>query len=453
MKNMTKLPEQLLSQAIARGAEAAEVFQAGSLSRPIVFEGNRLKQAETSQSEGVSLRLWKNGRPGLAVGYGPIDPQALVEKALAISTLNLPETPYLSTGRSAEGAVIEHQRVFPDRGTAVDVEQLVTWGEGAIAQIRDRFPEVVCEAELSCDIEQTRLINSNGLDYHHQDTSLSGYISAELVNPDDFLCVSDGTINRNHLDMGAVADNIIQRMGWAQRTVSLSDMNHRLGQQIPIIFTPGAAWLLWNTLRAALNGKRVIEGISPWSQKWGDVVIDEAITLQQNPTVGPYSCPFDDEGVLTRPLVFVENGRLKNWYCDQTLGQPNRDTPVPGLGDGSTGNGIRPDLSSYPTPGLINLLVTPGDLSWNVLISQFPEAIIVDQVLGEGGDLTGDMSVNLELGYYVRHGEIIGRVKDTMVSGNAYTALNSLIALGSDAEWSGSTHTPSVAVASLSVTG
>jgi PmbA protein len=190
---------------------------------------------------------------------------------------------------------------------------------------------------------------------------------------------------------------------------------------VPIIFTPAAAWLLWDTLRAALDGKRVQEGTSPLSKRWGDRIVDTAINLRQDPTLGPYGCPFDDEGVLTQPLVFIEAGRVKNWYCDRAIGQPkpgpeksgskNAANLVPGLGNGSTGNGIRPSLGSYPTPGLINLMITPGDDDWNKLISQQESAIIIDQVLGEGGDITGDMSVNLELGYWVNQGEIIGRVR------------------------------------------
>ena len=66
------LAEQLLELAIKSGAQAAEVYQSRSLSRPVFFEANRLKQLETSQSEGTVLRLWRNGRPGLTVAYGAV---------------------------------------------------------------------------------------------------------------------------------------------------------------------------------------------------------------------------------------------------------------------------------------------------------------------------------------------------------------------------------------------
>lgn len=430
------LPERLLACALSAGAQAAEVYYSSSLEKPVIFEGNRLKQAETTQAEGMALRLWKDGRPGLAVGYGPIEPKVLVEKALAISPLNEPETP-----RLAEGTVKDFGAV----GEATAVEDLVEKGKEAISLIRDRFPEIVCEASLAYDIEQTRLLTSTGLDYRSKDTTLSGYINAELVNQDDFLYVSDGVVNRGSLDMVSVANSIIKRLSWAERTVA------PVTGQVPVIFTAGAAGLLWETVRAALNGKRVKEGTSPWGDRVGDRVLSPMLTLRQDPTVGPYSSPFDDEGMLTQPIAFVENGIVKSWFADLATGQSTTD--FPGFSGSSTGNGIRPGLGSYPTPGLINLLIEPGEHSWEKLVAQYPDAIIVDQVMGEGGDVTGNLSINLELGYRVSQGEIIGRVKDTMVTGNAYEALGSVLALGSDAEWNGATYTPSIMVNELSVTG
>lgn len=431
---LADLPEQLLDGAIAQGAQSVEVYQSSSLDRPVIFEGNRLKQVETTQAEGVSLRLWKDGRPGVAVGYGPVEPEVLIEKALAISQLNEPETP-----RLAEGS----KRDFGSVGQSMSVERLIDQGKEAIALIRSHFPEAVCEAELSCNIENTRLITSKGLDYCHQDTTLGGYLNAELIDRDDFLSVGDGVIGRDRLDVIATANSIMQRMHWASRTVP------PLNGQLPVIFTPKAADLLWDTLRAALNGKNVREGTSPWANRWGDRVVSEAVTLYQDPSIGPYSCPFDDEGILTKPITLVESGIVKSWYTDLTIGAASQ---TPGV-NGSTGNGIRPGLGGYPTPGLINLLIDPGVLLWESLVSQQKDAIVVDQIMGEGGDITGNLSINLDVGYRVKDGEIIGRVKDTMVSGNAYTALSNLIALGCDSQWSGSTYTPSVVLEGLSVTG
>lgn len=160
---------------------------------------------------------------------------------------------------------------------------------------------------------------------------------------------------------------------------------------------------------------------------------------------GPYSCPFDDEGTPTQSLVFIQNGVLQHFYGDRTIGRQ--------LGTDTTGNGFRPGLGSYPTPGLFNFLIQPGSASLPDLIQQLDDGLIVDQMLGDGGSISGDFSINVDLGYRVQNGQVIGRVKDTMVAGNVYTALKQLVALGDDGDWNGSCYTPSLIVEGLSTTG
>ena len=424
------LAEQLLELALKSGAEAAEVYQSRSLSRPVFFEANRLKQLETSQSEGTALRLWRNGCPGLTVAYGDVDPQAMVEKSLALSQLNPPETVELGTyGEDS----------YSDLGTSVSVEMLINWGKEAIALIRDVYPDILCHSDWECDIENTRLINSKGLDSHYTDTTLSCYMSAEWVRGDDFLSVADGQTQRDKLNPEKVASQILQRLNWAKENIPSPS------GRSPVLFTSKAADMLWGTVQSALNGKHILEKASPWADRLGKPVIAPTLTLYQNPAAGPYSCPFDDEGQPTQSLVFIENGILRNFYSDRTTGRQ--------LNSSSTGNGFRPGLGSYPTPGLFNFLIQPGDLSLLDLISKMDDGLIIDQMLGSCSGLSGDFSINVDLGYRVKNGQIIGRVKDTMVAGNVYTALKQVVQLGGDADWNGSCYTPSLIVEGLSITG
>jgi len=485
------LAECLLELALKAGAEAAEVLQSRSWSRPVYFEANRLKQMESAQAEGTALRLWYQGRPGLAVAYGPVEPQAVVERAIALSHLNPPETielnhkfepfsscaPHLGrpkpigsseVGREASRFKFEpfsscaphlgrpkpigsseagreasrfksSSYHSPDLGTPVAVEQLIAWGQEAIALVRDSYPEVLCTGEWECESETTRLLNSKGLDCSYTDTTLSGYVTAEWTRGDDLLSISDGQTQRDSLQPEILAHQICQRLDWSQRQVPPCQ------GYVPVLFTAKAADMLWGTIQAALNGKQVLERASPWSDRLGELVIAEALTLGQDPKAGPYSCPFDDEGTPTRPAVFIQNGVLQLFYADRTIGQQ--------LGSGTTGNGFRPGLDSYPTPGLFNLLVQPGSQSLPSLIATLGDGLIIDQVLGSGAGISGNFSINVDLGYRVQGGTIAGRVKDTMVFGNVYQALKALVALGADADWNGACYTPSLIVEGLSATG
>jgi PmbA protein len=423
-------PEAFLELALRCGAEAAEVFQSESLARPVTFEANRLRQLETSQADGLALRLWRNGRPGLAVAYGAVEPQALVDRALALSDLNEPEALELVAGAT---------RREPDLGKAVPVEQLVQWGKEAIAQVRDKYSDVLCSAGFDCEVETTRLINSKGLDCRSDDTTLSGYLEVEWVRGDDFLNIGDGVVDRQTLNPKDLTAPVLQRLAWAQENAEITT------GRLPVILTAKAADLLWMTVQSALSGKQVFEGSSPWMEMRGKAIANPMLTLKQDPNLGPFSCLFDDEGTETQARNYIESGVLQGFYADRTVGRS--------LGMESTGNGFRSSLGSYPTPGLFNLIVVSGKQDLEAMIASLDEGLILDQILGGGAGISGDFSINVDLGYQVSKGQIVGRVKDTMVSGNVYQALKQLVTIGSDGAWSGSCWTPSVLVEGFSVTG
>ena len=64
-------------------------------------------------------------------------------------------------------------------------------------------------------------------------------------------------------------------------------------------------------------------------------------------------------------------------------------------------------------------------------------------------------SVNLQFAYKIEGGEIVGRVKDCMLAGNVYDALQDIAAIGDEAErvdrWSVSGFLPYVQISQLSV--
>ncbi len=427
---MTTDLEQLLDLALKTGATDAEVYYSRSLSHPIFFEANRLKQLESSESEGTALRVWRNGCPGLAVAYGPVEPQALVEKAIALSGLNPCETPELNEAKTA---------IYPTVGKTLPVENLVEIGKTAIAQIREAYPEVLCSGELECEEDQTILLNSKGLHCENSDIAISYYFGVEWIRGEDFLAVYDGEYSRDKIDPQQVVQQILQRLNWAK-----DNAPPPLGK-VPVLFTPNAATMLWGTVTAALNGKRVLEDSSPWSQKRGEQVLSEIVTLSQNPQQVPYDCPFDDEGTTTQALTLIQQGKVEQFYSDRATARQ--------LGQSSTGNGFRPGLGGYPTPSLVNCIIEAGQGSLSDLIGQIDNGLLIDQILGGGPDISGDFSINVDLGYCIEKGQIIGRVKDTMVAGNVYTILKQILALGSDRQWNGSCFTPSVLVDGVSVVG
>jgi PmbA protein len=71
--------------------------------------------------------------------------------------------------------------------------------------------------------------------------------------------------------------------------------------------------------------------------------------------------------------------------------------------------------------------------------------------VGQGNVIGGAFSHPVALAYRVVGGEIVGRVKDAAVAGNAYELLSRIAGLGRDVEWRGSLAVPPILLEGVSV--
>jgi len=218
-------------------------------------------------------------------------------------------------------------------------------------------------------------------------------------------------------------------------------------RQLPVVFTPhGVASALISPLMAAFNGKIVLEGASPIGNKLGEAVFDEKLSLWDDPTLAyrPGSRPADDEGVPSQCTPLIEQGTVANFLYDLQIAALAHTR--------STGNGRRG--GGLPTPSPSAFVIDSGDTSFEEMIQDMKEGLVIEQLMGatQGNILGGDFSGNVLLGYKVESGKIVGRVKDTMVSGNVYQVLKQIAAIGSEAKWVGSfLKTPHIYCSSVAV--
>ena len=200
-------------------------------------------------------------------------------------------------------------------------------------------------------------------------------------------------------------------------------------------------------LLIAFNGKSVIQGSSPLTGKIGMKLFDERISIHDDSTIPmrPGSRPWDDEGVPSRKLPLIKDGVLQNFIYDlKTAAQ---------AGVSSTGNASRGG-GSPPSPSTSVILIKEGDTSFDEMVADVGEGLVVDKFLGAGQTniLAGDFNSNVLLGYKIEKGKVVGRVKNSMLSGNVYDALNNLVAVGNKAQWrGGSLQTPPLYCRDISV--
>jgi PmbA protein len=99
-------------------------------------------------------------------------------------------------------------------------------------------------------------------------------------------------------------------------------------------------------------------------------------------------------------------------------------------------------------------VIKEGDATFEEMVRGTKEGLVVEELMGagQGNVMSGDFSGNVLLGYKIEDGEIVGRVKDTIVAGNVHEALRRLAAIGQAGRWvGGSLFTPPLLFERLSV--
>jgi len=419
-------------------AEQAEVFSASVRATTIQFEANELKQVQTRESSSTALRIFRAGRIGFATASGGGDLGALVDMAVETSQFGSPASFQFPSSRDYAKV-----RIFDPKVEEMAMERMVEMGKELIARVKGHTPDILCDVQVTRGTSSISLINSQGGEGRYAKSFLSLSLEGILVRDTDMLFVGDSESScRLSDDTDDLADRVIWQLEMAKKKAAVST------KLLPIIFTPiGVASALMSPLVLAFNGKSVLEGASPLKDKLGEQVFDKRLSLWDDATVayGVGSYPFDDEGMPGQRLSLVANGVVANFLYDlQTAAL---------AGTQSTGNGRR--AGGFPGPAISSLILERGDVSFQTMVEDMREGLIVEQVMGaeQGNILGGDFGGNVLLGYKVENGEVVGRVKDTMIAGNVYQVLKELPGIGQEARWVGGIlQTPPLYCSGVSVT-
>jgi len=429
--------ENILAQA-KRVAEEAEVFMASLEETPVQFEANHLKHIQSKQSTSVALRIVRQGRIGYSATTRLGDSQDLVNMAVETAQFGIPAKFVFPSSVSYPKV-----EVFDPNIELVSIDDMVKLGEELIATITRHTPDIVCLAQVIKGLVSVNIINSRGGQANYRISTFSLIMWGSLIRDTDMLFVGESQSSCHPLsDSKAVAEAVLQQLELAKNRASVQS------GVLPVIFTPrGVASALIPPLMAAFNGKIVLQGASPVGNKLGQPVFDEKLWLWDDPTIAycPESRPCDDEGVPSQRTPLIEQGTVANFLYDlQTAALAHTQ---------STGNGSRHG-GGLPVPSPSAFIIAPGSTTLDDMIQDMKEGLVIEQLMGaeQTNILGGDFSGNVLLGYKVENGKIVGRVKDTMVSGNVYQALRQIIAIGSEPRWVGSfLNTPPLYCPSLSV--
>ena len=432
------LIESILDAAKKRGVQQAEVLRVASEETPVVFEANRLKEINSRHSSGSALRVIVDGRIGFASSTKPGDVEGLVEAAVETAPFG-PEAKFDFPGQVKAPAVALYDEALAERS----VDEMVKDGQKLIDGIRDANSEFICEAHVRRSVSNMTIADSNGGSYSYESTTYSAFVSGTLIRGTDMLFVGDGEATcKDDLDLNLIEGSVRQQIEYAKTNAATRTA------EMPVIFTAnGVGGALAMPLMLAFSGRNVYQGQSPLADALGEAKYDSRLSINDDATLAyrPASRPVDDEGVASRRTVLLDRGVVKSFLYDlQSAGL---------AGASSTASASR-SLTTQPMVSASCLVIEPGEVSFDEMVGGVKEGLVVEEMIGagQGNVMGGDFSGNVLLGYKIENGEIVGRVKDTIVAGNVHTALGDLEGIGKDRRWvGGSLLTPPLMVAQLTV--
>ena len=436
-ENSTDVAQKVLDRA-RRRADAAEVIYHESESRSVSFQDNRLKSVNTKSVRGVGLRVIHNGRIGFSATNDLDTCDQLVGHALHSAEFGQEAKFEFPASRS-----VAEVKVFDAPVADLPMERAASVMREGIDCILASSAEAHCGGGINRVVGRTVLCNTAGLCHEETATGYGMGVDAFVLKGESFLWVDEGEDScRFSDDILRHARKVVEWIGLSEKEVHLAE------EKMPVIFTPSALGIVLATFNVNTNGKIVQKGASLLANRVGEKILDDRVTIVDDPHVdyASGSGAIDSEGIPTRKNTLFEDGVLRGFIFDlQTAGL---------MGVSSTGNGMR-SYASGPRPGNTNLRVSRGETPYKEMLSGIKRGLLIDQALGAGQSnvLAGEFSVNVELGFLIENGSIVGRVKDCMLAGNAYDACKNIRAISAETEWHGSVELPAICFESLSVAG
>jgi PmbA protein len=419
---------------LAGMVDAFEMYQSDGRSLNVGFENDRLNEIRQGQSSGVSIRAVRDGKIGFSYSSRPDELDLVAQAAIRMAPWGKAYD-YEFAGQAES----KHKRPFDPRCGDLNPDDLVA----TCNHIKDAVKVIDAEALVDCSIGgsvgTSRIVNSNGQDCREQDSNFAFYVALRLTEEGNFVQnYRFGTANEIIGDdvILAKAREAAEEFQVARQRASFKKGKYR------VLLAPTALSDILTPILVSVNGSAIEKKTSRFVDAMGQKLFDERLTLTDDPfhPEGTGGAVFDGEGVPTQKRAIVEKGTLKGFV--HTLSTAKR------CGHKPTGNAQR-GVSSLPMPGLHNLVMNAGKDDLDEMLKQAEGGLYLSQLLGSftSNFLAGQVSGNISLGFLVKDGRKVGRVKNCALNVNGFDLLkDGIVAVSKQREWVGNRLLPWVLV-------
>ncbi len=444
--NYETIANRLLESAMRAGAEEADVYLSEGREFEATLRAGDIEVLKQARSKGVGLRVLADKRLGFthSTDFSDETLRRMVEESVAMARratrdefLGIPDPPSATAHTNLDlvdaslGSIATEQKI----GFAREME------EAALAH--DPRVKVVEGATVSDGEEHVFIANSKGFSgaYRSTATVLSCSVVAEQNGKRE---VNHWYSSKRHMADHPPAATIGEQA--AERAVGMLNARKVQSGSYPVVLHPHMAASLLGAVAGALNGESVYRKMSFLTDKLGERVASEHVTIVDDGLLprGFGSRPFDAEGTPTERKVVVDRGVLQTYLYDSYTARKVQRS--------STGNAVR-GYASAPHIRHLNIFIQPGPHDPEHIIRSVDRGFYVTGMIGFGVDtVTGRFSRGAS-GLWIEQGECIFPVHEVTIAGSLLEMFQNVRMVGNDLEFNGSIASPTLRIDGMTLAG
>jgi len=421
---------QVLSAALARGGDYADLYFELSSSNSIVMEDHSVNRANSSISMGMGVRVLKGDKHG----YSYTEELSLESmKAVASAAAAIADDSV--KGGMQDFVFTPNPDYYPIRTLWEDTDvksrvDLLTSADAKIFSLDSR----VSKATLYMQDEEKYVLFADSEGRIRTDFQPLTRLGASVVAEENGRREQNGY---NYSIRDGIDFYTPERMDKLAResvrlTTGLFEAVDAPVGEFPVVLAAGSSGILLHEaighgMEADFNRK----GISIFSDKIDKKVAEPFVNIVDSGVEANMrgSINMDDEGRDSQTTALVENGILRSYLHDRISASHYGLEP--------TGNGRRESFKHAPLPRMRNTYMTNGPHSFDEIIESVPYGIYADQFTnGEVNIGAGDFTFYVKSGYLIENGKMTAPIKDVNIIGNGPDVLAKINMVADDFRFS-----------------
>jgi len=416
----------LLSVALGRGGDYADLFFEYRASARLGFEEGIVRSAARGVSMGMGVRV----QEGEATGYAHTEDlswealQRAAEVAAGIAAAGKSPAPVgLKAVQPAHRYDLERATLDVDGRHKVELLQRA-------AQATMEFDSRIVKAEVSFaeEIREILIATSTGA-YVHDVQPLMRFgvraLAEDKGRRESGSSGGGGRVTLGYFDHKSPEEHA--RHAAKQAMINLDAREAPAGQMVVVLAPGDSGILLHEAVGHGLEADFNRRGTSNYTGSVGKPVASALCTVVDDPTLvqGRGSINVDDEGAEPRRNVLIEDGMLRGYLHDRLSARFFGVTP--------TGNGRRESFASISLPRMTNTVLLAGPHDPEEIVSSVKKGIYAKAFGGGQVDISnGDFVFSLTESYLIEDGRLTAPLKGVNLVGNGPETLREVEMLGND---------------------